>query len=119
MMQMLGGAGLDPSRLARVAALILATKHSQPPVGGDEQLLVDIDLSILGRPSEEFDAYERAIRMEYQHVAAESFRAGRAAVLRKFVERLRIYCTGLFYERYESTARQNLQRSIVRLTEPQ
>src|SRR5262245_16777562 len=45
-----------------VTRLILATVHKSSPVAADEQLIVDIDLAILGQPQEIFDAYEGAIR---------------------------------------------------------
>src|SRR6185437_11276436 len=115
MAEVLRVAGSGEALIDRVSALILSTKHAQPPSEGDAQLLDDIDLSIFGQSVEEFDAYERAIRLEYQHVPSDAFRAGRAAVLRKFIERPHIYFTPSFRERYEWTARRNLQRSIERL----
>src|SRR5262249_40856713 len=50
--------------LDRVAALIMATKHDAVPNGIDAQLLVDIDLSILGAAPARFDEYERQVRLE-------------------------------------------------------
>ena len=97
------------------ARLILATRHAAVPVMQDEQLLCDIDLSILGKPPEVFAAYEREIRQEYAHVSDEAFRAGRAAVLRRFLSRPHIYCTRNFRDRYEAPARRNLQDSLCRL----
>jgi predicted metal-dependent HD superfamily phosphohydrolase len=76
---------------------------------------VDIDLSILGGPPDEFDAYERAIRHEYAHVPGEAFASGRARILRGFLARGWIYATELFRERYETAARENLRRSLARL----
>jgi predicted metal-dependent HD superfamily phosphohydrolase len=96
--------------------MILATKHSGAPATGDAAIVSDVDLSILGKPADEFEAYERAIRREYEHVPAETYRAGRAAVLRQFLSRPRIYNTDHFAARYEMAARQNLAGSLGALS---
>lgn len=99
--------------IARVEKLILATKHASAPDDTDAKLLVDVDLAILGRSAAEFDRYEAAIRREYAHVPDAAFAAGRAAVLRRFLERPSIYQISRFRERYEAMARENLLRSIT------
>ena len=108
-------AGFPDERRRAVRRLILATKHAAAPAAGDEQLVVDIDLSILGKPREEFDAYERAIRQEYAHVPDSDFADGRTKVLQSFLNRKAIYCTATFGARYEAAARENLRRSVERL----
>jgi predicted metal-dependent HD superfamily phosphohydrolase len=111
--------GSTPARANRVSELILATRHDAAPVDADSQLVVDIDLSILGQPRQRFDAYEEEIRKEYAPVIEERgaarFDAGRARILRRFLERPSIYSTEHFRERYEAAARANLRRSIERL----
>jgi predicted metal-dependent HD superfamily phosphohydrolase len=94
-----------------VRAMILATDHARPP-SGDAAAVVDVDLAILGKGAEEFDAYERAIRREYAHVPDDAYRTGRAAVLHGFLSRPRIYTTDYFADRYEMAARRNLGRSL-------
>jgi predicted metal-dependent HD superfamily phosphohydrolase len=95
-----------PASLARsVAELIVATKHRELPTDGDAQLLVDIDLSILGQSEERFDEYERQIRKEYERVPEEQFVAGRAKILQSFLDRPTIYATQFFREKYEAQAR--------------
>jgi predicted metal-dependent HD superfamily phosphohydrolase len=96
--------------------LILATEHKTPPETSDAQLLVDIDLSILGSEPARFDAYEQQIREEYAFVPEDKFCMGRTAVLRHFLARPTIYNTPFFRERYEKIARANLERSIAKLT---
>lgn len=95
--------------------LIMATKAHVSHEDSDAQLLIDIDLSILGRRPEKFEEYERQIRQEYAWVADEAFAAGRAAVLEGFLARPRIYGTSTMFEKYEQTARENLTRSIKQL----
>jgi len=114
------GAGIDEAEttsfIATVRGLIMDTRHAATPASLDGQYLVDIDLAILGQAAERFDAYEQAIRLEYAHVPEEAFRAGRAGVLRKFLERPAIYHTELFRQKYEAAARGNIARSIAALT---
>jgi predicted metal-dependent HD superfamily phosphohydrolase len=95
--------------------LILDTRHTAPPTTPDGQTLVDIDLSILGRPAEIYDAYDNAIRREYAHVPEGAYRTGRATVLRSFLARPSIYLTPPFQEQYELRARENLKRSLLNL----
>jgi predicted metal-dependent HD superfamily phosphohydrolase len=111
----LAAAGVAAEVVERVYALVLATRHAALPATADEQLLVDIDLSILGETTEIFDDYERRIREEYAWVADALFREKRAAVLRGFLARPSIFSTAHFRQRLEQQARDNLQRSIARL----
>lgn len=92
--------------------LILATKHDAVPQGIDARLLIDVDLSILGIPTLEFDEYEQNIRREYSWVPEDQFRQGRSQILQMFLDRDSIYLTDIFKGKYESQARENLQRSI-------
>ena len=114
--------GLSKTWADRVSGLILATRHAATPVEADAQLVVDIDLSILGQPWQRFDAYEEEIRTEYAPVIEERgaarFNAGRADILRRFLARPAIYSTEPFREKYEAPARANLRRSIERLEGP-
>jgi predicted metal-dependent HD superfamily phosphohydrolase len=109
--------GWVAARIQVVRGLILATKHAAAPATPDGAITVDVDLSILGKGEDEFEAYERAVRREYAHVADDAFRAGRAAVLRNFLSRPRLYATDYFADRYEMKARQNLARSLSALSE--
>ena len=107
--------GVSAEIAQRVADLVLVTRHNARPVGADACVLVDIDLSILGRAPAEFDVYERQIREEYAWVPEPTFRQRRADILQSFLTRRVIYETLLFQSRYEAQARQNLARSITRL----
>jgi predicted metal-dependent HD superfamily phosphohydrolase len=108
-------AGVSAEIAQRVVDLVFVTRHNARPVGADACVLVDIDLSILGRAPAEFDVYERQIREEYAWVPEPTFRQRRADILQSFLARRVIYETLLFQSRYEAQARQNLARSIARL----
>ena len=99
----------------RVKNLILATKKHDASLDPDAAVLVDVDLSILGRGPRRFDEYENQIRQEYGWVSDEAFAAGRKAVLDSFLTRPVIYSTEIFRNKYEQQARENLKRSIVKL----
>ncbi len=114
----LARAGLAPAAGARVAELVLATRHDAVPADEEARLLVDVDLSILGADAETFAAYEREVRQEYAWVPEPAFRAGRAAVLRSFLSRTTIFSTPGFRDRLEGPARANLARSLAALAEP-
>lgn len=103
--------GASPELVAEVRALILATRHTTPPATRDEALLVDADLSILGAGPQEFAAYDAAIRQEYAFVPEEAYRAGRARVLRSFLDRGRIFTTPEFAG-LEAAARVNLTHAL-------
>jgi predicted metal-dependent HD superfamily phosphohydrolase len=111
-------AGVGAERVEHVEALILATCHRDPPRPGDEALLVDVDLSILGADEERFARYEREVRREYWWVPRRRFQEARAAVLRSFLERPAIFTTEEIAARYELPARVNLERALATLREP-
>jgi predicted metal-dependent HD superfamily phosphohydrolase len=115
----LGDAGVTGNLVQRVSALVLLTRHLGPAVDSAGRLLCDIDLSILGRESAEFDRFDRAIRAEYAWVPAPEYRAGRARILRGFLERQPLYQTIPFRLRYEEAARRNLARALARLAQPE
>lgn len=99
----------------RVSALILVTRHDVLPRTIDEQVMLDVDLAILGARDPVFDGYEGQVRAEYQTVPESFFRANRRRILQGFLARERIYHTGLFHGRFEAQARRNLARSIAAL----
>jgi predicted metal-dependent HD superfamily phosphohydrolase len=113
--KMLAGLGAEPAWVEKVRLLILDTRHAKQPATADGRLLVDIDLSIFGRSAPRFDAYERAIRREYDHVPEQAFAKARAAILRGFLNQPSIYLTNHFRRRYEPAARENLRKSAERL----
>jgi predicted metal-dependent HD superfamily phosphohydrolase len=87
------------------------------PRPGDEALITDIDLAILGAPESRFDEYEAQIRREYSWVPEPLFRNTRARLLSGWLDRPAIYVTEHFRERLEVPARRNLRRSLSRLND--
>ena len=108
-------AAAAPDAASRVAALVLATRHSVAPQTPDEQLLVDIDLSILGAAPARFAVYEAQIRAEYAHVQPALFNEKRGAILAGFLARPRLYGNEALHRRFEAPARRNLARALAAL----
>jgi predicted metal-dependent HD superfamily phosphohydrolase len=105
-------ANVKSDAIERVAQLILATQHTAEPTLQDEQLLVDIDLSILGASPARFTEYETQIRDEYSFVEEALFRSKRREILLSFLDRKRIYATDAVFEELEQQARDNLLKAI-------
>ena len=99
----------------RVRALVMATRHDAVPEGIDAQVLVDVDLAILGAPEARFDQYEAQVREEYAWVPGVLYRRGRRRILESFLARPAIYNTEEFLVRLEGPARTNIARSLARL----
>ncbi len=107
-----GESGVASEVAERIHSLVMVTKHVAVPAGPDEQLLVDIDLAILGSNQERFAEYERQIHEEYAHVPESQFKQRRRAILQSFLDRPRIYGTAYFHEALEAAARTNLRLAI-------
>ena len=112
----LHAAGVAQDPVGRIVALVLATRHAEAPRGTDAQLLVDIDLAILGASPARFDEYEAQIRAEYAHVPDAEFRPRRRALLAALLARDRLYSTAPLRAELEGRARTNLRRSIQALS---
>jgi len=108
--------GADSARVERVRAHILATKHQVVVSDSDAQLLVDIDLSILGATETDYAVFEKNVREEYKWVPSLVFRNKRAEILQSFLARPQIYSFQFFRDRYERTARENLRAAIAKLS---
>jgi predicted metal-dependent HD superfamily phosphohydrolase len=117
-------AAADAQRIARIAAMIRATAGHVPPdfadaaATHDGALFLDMDLAILGSPAADFDAYDAAVRREYDWVGEPQWRQGRRAVLAGFLARKAIYATARFQTTHEVPARYNLARALARLDGP-
>ncbi len=110
--RVLGAAGVDDAAVERIAAMVLATKHNVAPVTPDEQLVVDIDLAILGAAPARFNEYDRQVVDEYAFVPRSMFRRKRREILAQLAARPRLYATAHFHAALEAAARANLARAI-------
>lgn len=115
--------GVDAALIDKVARYVEATAHlggapevAHPPSDPDLARFLDLDLAILAASPADYDAYAAAIRREYAHVPEADWRAGRARVLRVFLERPRIYLCDDHHARWDAPARANLRREIAALT---
>ena len=108
-------AGVKEPVVERISAMILDTRHSAPATTADGALVADADLATLGAAEDVFDAYNAAIRQEYAFVPEPVYRAARAEVLRKFLDRPAVYQTRVFRRTHETGARTNLARALARL----
>ncbi|MFB6447363.1 HD domain-containing protein [Bradyrhizobium tunisiense] len=79
-------------------------------------ILISIDLSILGAAPARYDAYAAAIRREFNHVAEDEYRTGRARVLRHFAAREVIFPDPDFAATFDRQARANLARELASLS---
>ncbi len=106
---------LDSSIISRIHQLIMITCHNAVPATNDEQLLVDIDLAILGAPEDVYWQFENNVRKEYLWVPSFIFKNKRKEILQAFLDRYRIYHHNYFYALLEHRARENLAAAISRL----
>lgn len=105
--------------LKKLHSMILLTKHgAESPKTQDEAFLVDIDLSILGRPVHIYNGYAQLVRQEYSFVPKSLYKAGRSSILKEFLSQERIYKTDYFFNRFETSARSNIKNEICRLERP-
>lgn len=98
----------------RIDALIMATAHGATAAvhaDADRELLLDIDLAVLGSDAADYRRYRWQVRREYAWVPAEQFRSGRSAVLRQFLAMARIYRSPCA-QQLELPARRNLQHEL-------
>src|SRR4030043_1964960 len=105
--------GLDVVKKTKIRDWILFTRHTKPSDLIQGQIVMDIDLAILGKDPVIFGVYEQRIREEYKFVPEEIYKTERAKILKNFLDKPVIYQTEFFRQRYEATARANLKQSIL------
>ena len=116
-------AGLaDPAALTAAALIVEATASHHLPPGLDTAawedcaLVLDLDMAVLGASAAEYDAYEQGIAAEYVPVhGTATFRAGRAAFLRRTLERPALFYTDRFRRALDARARDNMRRALATL----
>lgn len=102
--------------IEKCKAQIEATKDHALSAHGDTNILLDLDLSILGKSRKEYDKYSAAIRKEYKIYPDFMYRKGRKKVLKHMLENSSIYKTDFFKDLYELQARENLQFELNQLS---
>lgn len=105
-------AGLGSVIATRVSELVIATLHGTIISSSDQELMVDIDLAVLGCSPLSYKEFEIAVRKEYKKIPLFIFKRGRKKILSSFLCRERIYTFPEFYQRYESQARENIKNAI-------
>ncbi len=109
----LGEPGATAAEVARLIRLTAGHEPAADDLTG--AVLIDADLGVLGADPAGYQAYVNGVRTEYAHVDEVGWRTGRAAVLRNFLDRPRIYHLDLERER---RARANLAAELSGLTAP-
>jgi predicted metal-dependent HD superfamily phosphohydrolase len=106
--------GIPSERVEAVARLVLVTATHQP-AATDEAVLCDADLAVLAADPATYTAYVNGVRAEYAHIDDAGWRAGRAAVLRAFLDRPVLFHTATMAGR-DAAARANLTAELATLT---
>lgn len=114
--QLLPGVGVPADVVGEVRRLVLATAHADDAPDDPAFIaLVDADLAILGASPVRYQRYAAAIRAEYLHVPDADYRAGRARVLLRFLDRPAIYRHPLMRAEGEAAARANMAAEVAGL----
>ncbi|RYD52278.1 MAG: hypothetical protein EOP52_08925 [Sphingobacteriales bacterium] len=108
--------GIPEAAVQRVVELIEATRQHEAAGLADAALFLDADLSILGAPPRQYQDYTVQIRMEYSQYPDAVYQAGRAQVLRSFLDKPSVFQTAFFRDRYEAAARRNLKQELRHLS---
>lgn len=110
--------GVAQEDCADVSRLIRATEnHSAGPDELLAQIMVSIDLSILGSDEERYGEYASSVRREYSHVPDQLWATGRALVLKRLLERDPLYPHPDFQRRLGAQARRNMETELKALGE--
>ncbi len=101
--------------LSACRAQIEATKEHKPSTDNDTNILLDLDLSILGKSPQQYKTYSENIRKEYQIYPDFIYNKGRKEVLKKILKQDSIFKTEFFKQHYENQARKNLNNELNQL----
>jgi predicted metal-dependent HD superfamily phosphohydrolase len=103
-----------PDDLALEVARLVELTAGHEPAADDAagRALADADLAILGAPAERYERYRAAVRAEYAHVPDDAWRTGRADVLRRFLERTRLFHDEALHRELDARARANLSEEL-------
>ncbi|AFM04634.1 hypothetical protein Fleli_2257 [Bernardetia litoralis DSM 6794] len=103
---------LPIERVRKVMNYIEATKSHSKTTDKDLQVLLDLDLAILGQPKKIYQKYSQQVREEFGYVPNFLYKRGRKLVLKIFLDKATIYQTSFFKEKLEEQARENIQDEL-------
>ena len=112
----LGSIGASSELQQRIHELIMMTVNHKPSLDYDAQLMIDIDLAILGSIPSRFNEYQEQIRKEFSHVEDNTFKQARNEIMQKFLDRYMIFKTANFRNMFEIQARKNITKLIQETT---
>lgn len=113
----LSGGGVPFDTVRRIRDLVIATRANETPSSEDARLIVDIDMAIYGAEARQYDRYEADLQGEHAHMADFIYRRKRLEWLKSLANRPRIYHTSAARRNLESSARENIARSVSRLAD--
>lgn len=103
--------------IQEVKDLIEATREHSFSEDPDTNILLDLDLSILGKSPEEYQRYCANLRKEYSIYPDFMYRKGRIKVLKRFLALDALYKTPFFKSVYEAQAQSNLNFELKLVTQ--
>lgn len=106
---------VDQATCERVYHLIMVTLHNGKINTSDEELMIDIDLSILGSSSIVYQVFEQNVRKEYRWVPYFLYRKKRKQILQGFLDQSKVYQTDYFNGLFEKRARDNIESALLNL----
>lgn len=109
------GLGFHESYAKTIHDHILLTNSKKPCDFLSGQVLMDIDMSILGKSIAVFKCYEYQIRLEYHFVLTATYKKERVKFLNSLLKKNRIYQTKYFQDKYEDIARDNIKNLVDEL----
>ena len=107
----LNGIEVPEESVGRCRKFILATKRHEQ-VDDEIDLFTDADLAVLGRSPDDYRIYANQVRKEYSIYPDFLYNPGRKKVLLHFLEMQSIFKTSFFRDKYEASARRNLENEL-------
>ncbi|XP_077288542.1 uncharacterized protein LOC143912952 [Arctopsyche grandis] len=98
--------------ISTVVGLLGAACESGSSKEGIDAYFQDLELAALGASPDEYVEYITDIEKEYSNMPAHFYRSLRLKVLQTLLLIPKIYSTDLFYEKYETQARENIEKEI-------
>ena len=105
--------GIQQSTIDKVSELIMATENHQTNTGDiDTQVFLDADMAILGSDESSYLKYCESVRQEHSSIPDFLFNRGRKKFLSSVLEQGTIFMSSFFNNKYEKTARRNIETEL-------